>query len=392
MALREISFCGGELMRYGHLLTQALTLRTLAPVFIGSGERLHKKEYIFDVQQGRIHFLDFTRLVDFLKSRGLLARYEQFLLQPRQNDFKIFLNDNQIKEKDYLAFIQYSIDAGEAARTDKFREVLTFNKDCDGYPYIPGSSLKGAIRTALAAWLLKNGSWEREQREIEAAELPRQMRYYLARESSSLERKIFYRLDRKNPKDGKTIFNPVNDFMQAIRISDSTALSLDNLTLVGKYERRPDGSINLLPIFRECLIPGTEVRFQITLEMPMLEKLGMNLESIGIALHQFADEHYANFEQHFQEQPNDAEVSARQGVDIILGGGAGYASKTILYNLYSQHEKALPLVARIMARQFPPQHGHNQDASRHKVSPHILKTALYKDEYYQMGRCELILN
>lgn len=377
-------------MKYGHLQTRPLILRTLAPVFIGSGECMHKKEYIFDEQRGRVYFADFPRLVDFLKSRNLLQLYEQFLLQPRQSDFKTFLAENQVQEKDYPAFVSYSIDPGEAAHAANFREILTFNKDCNGYPYIPGSSLKGAIRTAVGAWLLKTGNWERDKRDIESAQFPRQIRYYLSNETSRLERKLFHRLEIRNPQDGKPVTGPVNDFMQAIRISDSVPLSFESLTLVGKYDRRSDGTVESRPIFRECLIPGTEVRFVMTLDMTMLAKVGLNVERLEVALHQFADAHYENFEQCFEELSNDAEVSARQGVDVILGGGAGYVSKTLTYNLYSKREAALPLVAKIMKKQFP-RHGHRQDVGTHKVAPHMLKTAIYKDEYYQMGRCELIM-
>lgn len=313
------------------------------------------------------------------------------MLQPRQNDFKTFLHENEVGEKDYSVFVNYCIDAGEAARTVNFQEVLTFIKDGSGYPYIPGSSLKGAIRTALAAWLMKTGSWEREKRDIESAEAPRQIRYYLSNENSRLEKTVFCRLGIQDPRDGKPVSGPVNDFMQAIRISDSAPVNFNFLTLTGKYDRKPDGTVNPLPIFRECLIPGTEVNFTMTLDVTMLARVGLNIERIETALHEFADAHYANFEQHFYELPNDAEVSANRGVDIILGGGAGYVSKTLTYNLYSRHEQALPLVSKIMLKQFP-KHGHHRDVKEHHVSPHILKTTLYKDEYYQMGRCELVFD
>lgn len=377
-------------MRCGHLVTRPLTLRTLAPVFIGSGQSQTRKEYIFDARQDRIYFPDLPRLVDYLKNRSLLPQYEQFLLQPRQNDLKAFLKDNGVEERDYAAFITYSIDAGEAVRTANFREVLTFIKDSGGGPYIPGSSLKGAIRTALGAWLMKTDNWEREKRAISMAEVPRQSRYYLSREAGEIEKKIFYRLDYKN-RDGSMIYTAVNDMMQAIRISDSAPLSFDTLTLAGKYDRHPDGTDNSLPIFRECLIPGAEVNFLMTLDLPVLEKSGLQEDSLETALHEFADAHYANFEQHFAELPDDAEVSARQGVDIILGGGAGYVSKTLTYNLYSRREQALPVVAGIMRNQFP-KHGHQGDVDKYKVSPHILKTTRYNNQYYQMGRCELIFD
>ena len=85
-----------------------------------------------------------------MKSRGLLAKFERFLTQSRNNDLRVFLEENSVREKDYLTFTSYSIEAGEAARIPNFREVLTFLKGPDGLPYIPGSSLKGVIRTALS--------------------------------------------------------------------------------------------------------------------------------------------------------------------------------------------------------------------------------------------------
>jgi CRISPR/Cas system CSM-associated protein Csm5 (group 7 of RAMP superfamily) len=73
-------------VRFCHLERLNITLRSLSPVFIGSGERLSKKEYIFDPRKGMIYFPDFPRLVAFLKSRSLLPAYQDYLLQARNND------------------------------------------------------------------------------------------------------------------------------------------------------------------------------------------------------------------------------------------------------------------------------------------------------------------
>ena len=174
-------------MRFCHLERLNITLRSLSPVFIGSGERLSKKEYIFDPHKGMIYFPDFPRLVAFLKSRSLLPAYQDYLLQARNNDFRSFLEQNRITESDYPSFVSYSIEAGEAARAPNFREVLTFIKDARGLPYIPGSSVKGAIRTALAAYFLKKGDWNRSRQEIEKADRSLPPRKYLARETGNLE-------------------------------------------------------------------------------------------------------------------------------------------------------------------------------------------------------------
>ncbi len=375
-------------MKYGHLEILNITLRALAPVFIGSGSQLNKKEYIFDPHKGIVYFPDFPRLVAFLKSRSLLREYQEYQLQTRNNDFRIFLEQNKVTESDYPAFISYSIEAGEAAHSPSFRGVLTFIKDAQGFPYIPGSSVKGAIRTALAARILKQGNWERSRREIERADYSERPRRYLNRESGNLEQRIFHRLEYRN-RNGELVRSAVNDLMQGIRLSDSVPLSPENLILTGKYDRKPDGAVNPLPIFRESLRPGSEARLTMTLDLPMLAKEGLNVRSIEDALHAFSDQHYENFEQYFAVLHDDAQVAAQKGVDLILGGGAGYVSKTITYNLFPQREQALALAGKIMVKQFPPRHGHAKDVKGYKIAPHMLKTAMYKGQYYQMGKCEL---
>jgi CRISPR-associated protein Csm5 len=376
-------------MRYGHLETVNVILRTLSPVFIGSGQHFGKKEYILDVQRELISFPDLPKMTGYLKQRGLLSRYEAFLLNQREHDFQAFLNQNEVAPEEYNKFILYSIHAGEAIHNENFREVLTFIKDSAGHPYIPGSSLKGAIRTAIAAARLKEGNWSRDWRNIEQADEPNPRRY-LKRETDMIERKIFFQLEHQD-RNGNIINNPINDFMRGIRISDSVPIGFENLTLVGKYDRKPDGYVNSLPIFRECLAPGTEIKMTMTLDLPMLKKVGLDLDGIQKALHYFADQHYANFEQYFAELPEDADISTQQGVDIILGGGAGFISKTFIYNLAGSQSKALPQVAKIMTKQFPPQHQHSKDVAHYKVSPHMLKTACYQGSYYPLGRCELII-
>ncbi|MEJ1731450.1 hypothetical protein SMA90_34510, partial [Escherichia coli] len=82
------------------------------------------------------------------------------------------------------------------------------------------------------------------------------------------------------------------------------------------------------------LKPDSEASLVITLDLPVLAKVGLTLGDIEKSLHSFADEYYANFEQHFAELSDDAPLAAQQGVDIILGGGAGYVSKTLTYNLF----------------------------------------------------------
>lgn len=57
----------------------------------------------------------------------------------------------------YTAWKKYEMDAGEAfvAQAARPKEIDAFIKDAYGMPYIPGSSIKGMIRTALIAWEIR---------------------------------------------------------------------------------------------------------------------------------------------------------------------------------------------------------------------------------------------
>lgn len=71
---------------------------------------------------------------------------------------------------------------------------------------------------------------------------------------------------------------------------------------------------------------------------------------------------------------------------ITIGGGAGYISKTVPYNIYPDRE-VVQVVSNILEASAP-RHGHKNDVKR-GVSPHTLKTTKYGGRTYQFGQCEI---
>ena len=391
MEMLQDAFCGGEYMRYGHLERIHIKLHANSPVFIGSGESLTKKEYILDKRSGRIYIPDLGKLIGFLAERSILSNFEEYLLQPRNNDLYTFLEENKVSNKDYDKFVLYSLEAGEVITQEKFRGLLTFFKGSDGLPYIPGSSIKGAMRTAIAIKLLEKGNFESNLSDIEqAVDDFRSPRYYVTNATNSLESQLFCKLGMTDPKNPNRLkWNDIiNDFMRGIQISDSKPMSFDALTISGKYDRKPDGFINSLPIYRECLVPGSIAEFTMTLDRPVLSKLGIDVNFIKESLISFADIQDKQFIQHFSKLREDIDPLVNQGITIVIGGGAGYVSKTITYPLFRDRQRALKIVGKMMTKQFPI-HKHENDAAVHLASPHTLKTTMYKGKYYEMGRCEL---
>lgn len=375
-------------MRLGHLDRIELVLHTLAPVFIGSGEKLTKKEYILNGRDGLIYMPHLPKLYSFLSKQNLIAEFEAYLSEG--NDLGRFLAEHNITSKDYQNFVAYTIAAGEATKSNIFREVWTFIKGPEGKPYIPGSSLKGVFRTAIAAKLLERGNHNKLIEEIsrELENFNNKPKKLLENQQNNLDQRLFCKLEVSDPSRPK--WNAiVNDFMRGISISDSEPLECSQLTLCGKYDRKPQDEAKPLPLFRECLAPGTTARFTLTLNPSILAKAGIDREFIKQALRDFSQGYHNNFTQYFKKDKDDADPPIEGGIEIFLGGGLGYVSKTISYPLLKDREQALQTVSRILSIQFK-QHNHEKDPGRYRVSPHMLKTTMYKGTYYQMGRCELL--
>lgn len=71
--------------------------------------------------------------------------------------------------------------------------------------------------------------------------------------------------------------------------------------------------------------------------------------------------------------------------DLILGGGTGYISKSIIYALAPSVEDGVYVVKKIMKEQF--KKGHHDEGE--DISPHTLKLAKMGNRYQIMGMCKL---
>jgi CRISPR-associated protein Csm5 len=396
-------------MKLGHLENFQIELETQSPIFIGSGRMLTKKDYIFDKKNGIIHMVDFSRFINYLKKRSLLEAYEHYMLDPSQRNMIFFLSNHHVRMEDYCQFTAYSIHAGEVMYHEKFRGVSTFIKGPDGNPYIPGSSLKGVLRTAIAAKLIENGCFEGIVNGMEeAAQNFYDRTRYMSTESNKLSEEIFHKLDipfsqehnhegnqeseaRQDDDDNLSNNEILKDFMRGIQISDSQPISCERLTICGKYDIRPDGSEEVISTYRECLMPNTRVSFSLTLDHTILKEVGIDIEFIKHALKSFYKKQHESFKRYFSHLPDaikNEDLDWSEKIPVILGGGSGYVSKTLIYPLVKDRERAVKLSGTILSKQFSG-HAHERDLTRFKVSPHMFKATKFNNQYYEMGKCTI---
>ena len=386
-----------------------MRLTTLAPVFIGDGKKLRKKEYILKDTGKEIIVMipDIKKLYQFLRRNKKEQIFSEFLKNPAQKDLRRWLEETAgiaIQPKMNLNFVQYrfeipkSPNVGSQKNNKKqgsgsgLKDIATFIKDSFGQPYIPGSSIKGMIRTALLAYELERAK-EQGNREIQERldeirqkmeeEMPKDMdpdkkkNEYLTklkRQTAELETLILHTLDKKKeePKDA------LNSVLKGLIIGDSEPLSPADLMLAPKIDVSLDGEPRTIPTYREALKPGVEVQFEISLS----QEFPYSIEDIFKVLEFFNQISNRYFYQKFNRENKEPGT-------VYLGGGVGFLSKTVVYPAF--REEGLGLVDKLFYNTL----GENYNTHKHQrdkdlgVSPHACKCTKYNGKTYNMGICKL---
>ncbi len=126
-----------------------LSLETLTPTHIGCGETYSPySDFIYDIEEKALHILDFQRIIQDFGEKVWIDQYVNQVKQ-KQNEYSLIkLIDELGKLYEDFYFEDYiikSLSLNESPKAQGINRTL----HSAGNPFIPGSSLKGAIRTAL---------------------------------------------------------------------------------------------------------------------------------------------------------------------------------------------------------------------------------------------------
>lgn len=370
-----------------YLVNYNLTILTVAPVFIGNGKIFNKKEYLIDKESGTVKFIDVNKMYEGMQRLHKEARFEGYLLgNSRNRELSGFLSDQGIGPETYKKWILREIEIGDSKESSIFENnainINEFIKGPDGRPYIPGSSVKGMLRTIFETEYYLDHPEKAEQAlsNIETADYSRDSKA-LDNADRDLAVDAFHRDFYRDDKGQKKIEDIKNDMLRGLVIGDSQPLAWDNLCLCEKIDLGTEGNRNKPHVMRECLKPRVEFTVPITIDKRIYSRTANDLlESVK--------KFYANYQSAFIEKfPNPPKVNGNS-TTMFLGGGAGYPSKTVMYAL-TEGYRAHQIISRMISRKAPRAHGHSKDVS-YGVSPHMLKCTRYKGKDYQMGACCIV--
>lgn len=326
--------------------TYDVKITVLSPLHIGSGERPGRKSRWHD--QGRVWIVDqdalFRQLSD---SPRLLSRFEQFCLN-RHKKLGDFLHSARVDPQTVALYHLPCI--GGWPNNYYFSHIKVPGRPPQ--PYIPGSSLKGAIRSALLrARLIDDARMEKK-----AAGLVRQQMGG-------------YRPSRKHADDAleRTVFGPDqhHEWTRLFQVADTQPISVENLWATevrirsvrgseGRYclEEKKLGRGRPLTLYPEVIRPRSVLQTRLTIQdellsssvsgelrfpqeygdvAQLLKACNRTAKEQFIQEWTFADETNWRIGQGFYGWMTDQLEKAMQsdGCLLRLGWGAGFDDKTM---------------------------------------------------------------
>ncbi len=357
-----------------------LEITTLGAVFIGSGYNTNKKEALFGRKQ--ISFIDTKKMFDYLMDKKLILAYQDYILDINQDLQAFFKNINIPREK-YEEWITRKIqlaDIDEEKGSVEQRGIDMFVRDSRGNVYVPGSSIKGMIRTILVgAYFLKNKDKSNKWRSIVDRELATKKRDFLNKIDSSMKRlieDIETEVFNKNFYEKTELKNKVNDSLRGLIVSDSEIISDKNMCVCQKIDVSTSEKETKLPLFRECISPMTKINFNISIDTKVCPyTINDILEAIELV--------YKNNKEKFDDSFSRKTNYALKRL-LYLGGGSGFVDKTIIYSLFDK-KNAVNYTREWLNMQFP-KAKHDNDID---VSPRKIKYTKHQNKDYRMGLCVL---
>ncbi|MGN0536972.1 MAG: type III-A CRISPR-associated RAMP protein Csm5 [Acutalibacteraceae bacterium] len=372
-------------------LNYTMTLETLGPLFIGSDENknIGKSEYI--IENGKLCVFDMKKMFDGLIKYHLDKAYTQNVMQYKYFNLELFLKSNRISPNIYKQWIAYSLSLPKNVNIKN--NILAFIKDAYSQPYVPGSSIKGAIRGSILNALLLSGQNENFATETEKAlrihkdkegkQIGR--KEYLSSKAKKIENSMFNTLNQHPDRD-----NAVNSIFQGLTISDSEPLSTDCLILCPKIDIMPTkekSSNELKNVVRECIKPGTKITFSVHIDRKFFPYDEMDILN-------FIYQNYLNMAKKYLGS-FPATVNPNCKYKIYLGGGSGFVSKTCIYSLFGERSRAVKNAGEILDHVDSTRGGKNSgkmgnhllDFDKYGVAPHTRKSTIIDGKTYDFGLC-----
>ena len=338
-----------------NIIRNKMKLEVLTPLHIGGADyksKLDKKEYIFDKDKKNLTLIDNEKFIAFLIKKNLFEKYIAYIennvnakvmIQNRNINLFNFLKVNNIDKdiQDFRKKAPIKLDMN----IENMNDIKLMLRDVQGKPYIPGTSIKGAlINLLLVDYIIKNREKFSKEKRIILSECKktnddrsiRGLKNDIKKIVNQIEKSIIYS-DNKSLEKSKKFGISVSDSYSYSNTRTNFYQDIDEkrTNKPGEDKSRP------MPVAREYIIANSIFDFDITLDIDLLEESKLKIKNIDDLIDSI--ENAMSYLIDVLEDKNSPRTE-----NLVLGANTGFLQKTIVYALFEDEKERLEVVKKLL--------------------------------------------
>lgn len=368
-------------------------LHIVGPTNIGGNETLTTKDYLYNYDAGEVYLLNQRDWFAYLYKHKAVPSFEQYvtqeMTQPKGRGMYQWavdtLGKHNVTRQRLGNAVSSMMKANRCAenRKNSLNGIIPHTRCIDGTIYIPGSSIKGMVDTAIIEFLIQTDNQFKQ----------------------NLQRKFSSVLQDCRSRDKHTWKQSLNDVDKTIQsriqclpkytgaaasvfrgISISDAMPIDSITteVLQKIDHGVGrDAVNDLSVWREYILPGNELEFSITLDTSITQHIGIHsLEEVLTIIEQSQQRTRKLLKQSFKNIPSSVWQQGSTS-NAYLGGNTGFLHKTIIMAAFEDNPATgTDVIKAILSKQF---YDHKHNIQDRVISPRMLKLTRWRNELWEVG-------
>lgn len=376
-----------------------LSLTIVSPTNIGGPETLTTKDYMYNYDAGEVYLLNNYEWFRFLARHNKLAEFELYMQDEmvRPNGRTMYdwakntVGAAQLT-KDALGPVIGSIIKSSIynkGRKNSLNDITPQIRGANGDVYIPGSSIKGVIDSAIISHMLRNN---KAFRSTVQRELRRVLDVYKRKNARSLFKDIFKMVNLAILKhihvltnhEGKSFKGILASAFRGISVSDAMPMGTIQTEVLKKEDSCIDeDGTHAISVHRECILPNQKFSFTVTLDTAMTKEIGItSIDQVLDILQEDFDATHKLLASKFKKV-SPSIFKALEPANAYIGSNTGFVQKTIIMAAFTDDEKTgIDIIKAILDVNFEEAKHDRKDTV---MAPRAIKLVKWNGNYYEMG-------
>lgn len=376
-----------------------LSLTIVSPTNIGGPETLTTKDYMYNYDAGEVYLLNNYEWFRFLAQLNKLAEFEEYMQNEmvRPNGRTMYgwakntIGTSQLTKAKLGRAIGSIMKSSiyNKGRKNSLNDITPQIRGANGDVYIPGSSIKGVIDSAIISHMLRNNKAFRSNVQ---RELRKVLDVYKRKNARSLFKDIFKMVNLAILKhihvltnnEGKPFKGILASAFRGVSVSDAMPMGAIQTEVLKKEDSCIDeDGTHAISVHRECILPNQKFSFTLTLDTAMTKEIGItSIDQVLDILQEDFDATHKLLASKFKKV-SPSIFKALEPANAYIGSNTGFIQKTIIMAAFTDDEKTgIDIIRAILDVNFQKA---KHDSKDKFMAPRAIKLVKWNGNYYEMG-------